>query len=163
MPHRRPRAGRIRASLCHRLSGQGPERHGGGSHLQLPGLGQEASRWAGRGPALSTVSGKASPPAPHLVPCGRAQGPPGLSGSADRLTCRNTKVRWKWKSRRWAWGAEPGLSSPATLFPCWCGLWGDRGQCSLQVQPPLALGGIQEVQGSSPRAEVSKLDASLLC
>lgn len=33
----------------------------------------------------------------------------------------------------------------------------------MQVQSPLAPGGIQEVQGSSPRAEVSKLDASLLC
>ena len=47
MPHRRPRAGRVRASLCHRLSGQGPERHGGGRHLQLPGLGQEVGARAG--------------------------------------------------------------------------------------------------------------------
>ena len=48
MPQRHPRTGRVRASLCHRHSGQGSERNSGGSHLQLPGLGQEVGVSAGQ-------------------------------------------------------------------------------------------------------------------
>lgn len=82
----------------------------------LPGLGQEASGWAGRGLALSTVRRESLSSSPSLGAVWEGAGltwAVGLWGQAD-LQKREGTV--KWKTRRWAQGSEPGLSSPALCF-----------------------------------------------